>query len=436
MSHPLALAVTPPPEDRLRAAMTVGVVTADAGLRDVIARFRAEPDLEALPVVDPDGRPIGAVLQRDIRRLLLNPFGHALLDNRSLYRRLDGFVSEVPIAEMDAGFAHLFALVAEGRGHDALILTERGRFTGAISGRVLLRMAADREAMVAARRASRLRRIGEASRAMRAEAQLMSREIAGASGQLEGAARAMNRQAGNASERGLSVMTAAAQAADNVGEIAVEGGQLVAELEGLGREVGQARASTARVGALIEQGGLRARQLSEATREIGEVVGAIDGIARKINLLALNATIEAAHAGEAGRGFAVVAAEVKMLAQQTREAARRIGVRIESVQSGAGQVAEGQSGIETAIAVLDGIASAIDETVTRNRAAGERISANVRDAAGANHHIREEAGEISATAADTARGSEAVLDIAHSLAVGADRLQQRLGRFLQEIEAA
>ena len=436
MSHPLALAVTPPPEDRLRAAMTVGVVAADAGLRDVIARFRAEPDLEALPVVDPHGRPIGAVLQRDIRRLLLNPFGHALLDNRSLYRRLDGFVSEVPIAEMDAGFAHLFALVAEGRGHDALILTERGRFTGAISGRVLLRMAADREAMVAARRASRLRRIGEASRAMRAEAQLMSREIAGASGQLEGAARAMNRQAGNASERGLSVMTAAAQAADNVGEIAVEGGQLVAELEGLGREVGQARASTARVGALIEQGGLRARQLSEATREIGEVVGAIDGIARKINLLALNATIEAAHAGEAGRGFAVVAAEVKMLAQQTREAARRIGVRIESVQSGVGQVAEGQSGIETAIAVLDGIASAIDETVTRNRAAGERISANVREAAGANHHIREEAAEISATAADTARGSEAVLDIAHSLAVGADRLQQRLGRFLQEIEAA
>ncbi|WP_238147169.1 methyl-accepting chemotaxis protein [Rhizorhabdus dicambivorans] len=370
-------------DDALRAAMTAQTIAADAGLREVIARFRAQPELEALPVVDGDGRPVGAVLERDVRRLLLNPFGHALLDNRSLYRSLDGFVSDVPVAELDAGLGHLFALIADGGGHDALILTERGRFLGAISGRTLLRMAADREAAVAARRARQLRKIAEASEAMRAEAALMSSEIEGASNQLQNAARTMNDQAGDVGAKGLSVMAAAAQAADNVGEIATQGRQLVEELEGLGREVGQARASTARVGALIEQGGLRARQLSEATREIGEVVEAIDAIARKINLLALNATIEAARAGESGRGFAVVAAEVKTLAQQTRDAARRIAPRIAGVQSGVGSVAAGQAGIETAIATLDGIASTIDGTVARNRAAGERISANVRDAAGA-----------------------------------------------------
>lgn len=170
MSRHFAIATRPTQDDALRAAMISRTVAADAGLREVIAIFRSEPELEALPVIDRDGRPVGAVLERDIRRLLLNPFGHALLDNRSLYRSLEGFVAQVPVADLDTGLAHFFALISDDGGHDALILTEQGRFRGAISGRTLLRMAADREAAVAARRAQRLRRIGEASEAMRAEA--------------------------------------------------------------------------------------------------------------------------------------------------------------------------------------------------------------------------------------------------------------------------
>jgi len=422
--------------DPIEAAMTTDTIAATANLREVIARFRDQPELEALPVIDETGRPIGAVLERDIRRLLLNPFGHALLCNHSLYRRLDGFVSQVPVADIGMGLGHLFALISGGEGHHALILTDGGRFRGVVSGRTLLRMAADREAALATRRAARLRRIGQASEAMRAEAALMSREMAGASQQLEIAARTMNRQASEAGSKGLSVMAAAAQAADNVGAIAEQGQTLVEALEALDREVGQARASTTRVSALIEEGGIKARQLNEATQEIGEVVETIDGIARRINLLALNATIEAARAGPAGRGFAVVASEVKALAQQTRDSARRIAARIMGVRGGVAEVAAGQAGIEAAIGALDGLSSTIDEAVDHNRAAGERISANVRDAAGANDHIREQAAEISANASDAATGSEAMIDIARSLSVGADRLQQRLGLFLEEIEVA
>lgn len=422
--------------DPIEAAMTTDTIAATANLREVIARFRDQPEMEVLPVVAEGDRPVGAVLERDVRRLLLNPFGHALLCNHSLYRRLDGFVSQVPVADIGLGLGHLFALISGGEGHDAVILTAEGRFRGVVSGRNLLRLAADREAALAAGRAARLRRIRQASEAMRGEAALLSREMAGASAQLEDAARTMNDRAGDAGAKGLSMMAAAAQAADNVGAIADQGRSLVEQLEALGREVGQARASTARVGGLVEEGGIKARQLQDAAREIGAVVETIDTIARRINLLALNATIEAAHAGEAGRGFAVVAAEVKALAQQTREAARHVAGRIMGVRSGVGEVAAGQAGIEAAIVALDGLASTIDDTVARNHAAGAMISANVRDAAGANAHIREQAAEISATASDAAAGSGAVLDIARALGVGADRLQQRLGRFLEEIEGA
>ena len=422
-----------PPEDSLLSALRTEAVEAGAELREVIAQFRARPDLEALPVVDAEGSPLGAVLERDVRKLLLNPFGHALLQNDTLHRRLDTFLSPVPVADIGAGLGHFFALISGGAGHDALILTERGRFRGVVCGRTLLRMAADREAIVAAQREARLRRIAEASAVMRAEATQMSREIGGASDQLQDAAHDMERRAGDAGAKGLSVMAAAAQAADNVGEIAAQGHQLARELEDLGREVAEARASTARVGELIEDGGRRARQLSETSREIGEVVDAIDQIARRINLLALNATIEAARAGEAGRGFAVVAAEVKALAQQTRDAAGQIATRIQSVQSGVGSVASAQAGIETAISALDTLASTIDEAVARNGAASQLISASVADAAGANEHIRAQAADISFTASNAVAGSATMIRIAQSLTIGADRLQQRFNRFLEDI---
>jgi methyl-accepting chemotaxis protein len=436
MSRDIAIVPGRSSADMLRAALIGRSISIDTGLRDVIALFRAESALEALPVVDSNNRPVGAVLERDIRRLLLNPYGHALLANPSLYRGIHGFVSTPPVAEIGVGLGPMFALISEGGGHEMLIVTERGRFLGTISARTLLRMAADREAALAAGRAERLRRIAVASEAMRGAATRMSGDLGGASSALEDAALAMNQRATDAGAMGLSMMTAATQAADNIGAIAEQGRTLVGELEHLGQEVTEARSSTTRVAQLIEQGSVRARQLDTATKEIGAVVESIDGIARRINLLALNATIEAARAGEAGRGFAVVASEVKALAQQTRDSARLIATRIGGVRAGVDDVAAGQAGIEAAIAALEGLASSIDEAVVRNRAAGAMISANVRDAAGANEHIRGEAAELSATASDAAKGSDQMIGIARSLMAGAGRLHERLDRFLEEIEMA
>jgi len=155
--------------------------------------------------------------------------------------------------------------------------------------------------------------------------------------------------------------------------------------------------------------------ITSSSKQIGDIIGVIDGIAFQTNILALNAAVEAARAGEQGRGFAVVAAEVRSLAQRSATAAKEIKALIEtstgSVEEGASLVANAGSTMGEIVAsvrrvneILEEISHASREQSAGieqvNRAVGEmdqvtqQNAALVEQAAAAAHSLKDQVGVL------------------------------------------
>ena len=118
-------------------------------------------------------------------------------------------------------------------------------------------------------------------------------------------------------------------------------------------------------------------QITQASRQIADIIGVIDGIAFQTNILALNAAVEAARAGEQGRGFAVVAGEVRSLAQRSAEAAREIkaliGQSVERVEVGSQKVREAGSVMEEIVSSIGRVTGAMGEIAEATRQQSEGI---------------------------------------------------------------
>ncbi|MDN5279431.1 MAG: family transcriptional regulator, cyclic receptor protein [Clostridiales bacterium] len=75
------------------------------------------------------------------------------------------------------------------------------------------------------------------------------------------------------------------------------------------------------------------KELEASTNQMEDVIRVITKIARKSNLLSLNASIEAARVGEAGRAFSVVASEMKKLAEDSAQEAKKIDTLLQELQT-------------------------------------------------------------------------------------------------------
>ena len=136
-------------------------------------------------------------------------------------------------------------------------------------------------------------------------------------------------------ERTLGEAREVADGGDRLVDAIVEAGHQASEMQSRAEqtrdEVGESVTSISRSQERVRETADIISSLVAARDRISGMTATIDAVAEQTNLLALNAAIESARAGEHGRGFAVVADEVRKLAGRSSEAAREIGLVMESL---------------------------------------------------------------------------------------------------------
>jgi methyl-accepting chemotaxis protein len=120
--------------------------------------------------------------------------------------------------------------------------------------------------------------------------------------------------------------------------------------------------------------------LSEQTQQIGEITATVNEIAVQSNLLALNASVEAARAGEYGKGFAVVAAEVRNLAEQSKQATAEVRGILNEIQRATNAAVmateEGTKGVDLGGQLAQQAGEAIHQlsaSIAKNASAAQQI---------------------------------------------------------------
>jgi methyl-accepting chemotaxis protein len=136
--------------------------------------------------------------------------------------------------------------------------------------------------------------------------------------------------------------------------------------------------------------------------EITKIVVLIRELASQTNLLALNAAIEAARAGDAGRGFAVVAAEVKSLAQESRNSAERIEEMIANLNKSTLNASTAMD--EAKITVVQGTQMVTEATQAFNQIATavENVARAAADVAAATEEQAATTEEVTASISEVA----------------------------------
>jgi methyl-accepting chemotaxis protein len=265
--------------------------------------------LQARPVLDAAGKPIGRVTQWFDRTdeiaaeqevaSIVSAAGAGDFSKRLSTEGKTGFLEVISV-----GMNELIATSEQGLGDVAEVMTAFAE------GDLTRRIERDYKGL-----------FGKVKDSVNATATNLTRVI----GEVRGASDALLGASDQVSATAQSLSQAASEQAASVEETS---GQIDVMSASIAQNSDNAKVTdgmATKANKEATDGGSAVSETVKAMKQIASKIGIVDDIAYQTNLLALNAAIEAARAGDHGKGFAVVAAEVRKLAERSQLAAKEIG---------------------------------------------------------------------------------------------------------------
>ena len=204
----------------------------------------------------------------------------------------------------------------------------------------------------------------------------------------------------------------------------------ITQMENIGGSAGQVDAAV--------------NKLADSSKQIGEIVNVISGIAAQINLLALNAAIEAARAGEQGRGFAVVAEEVRKLAEQSQIAAKEITdlihANFDNIENAVVSMKTSIQDVTTGISVVNEAGEAFSQIASLVYQVSSQvsdISASVQEMASSSQQVASTIHDIGQTSKNTSSQIQYVASAAEEQSASMEEIataSQSLANLAKELQ--
>lgn len=162
-------------------------------------------------------------------------------------------------------------------------------------------------------------------------------------------------------------------------------------------------------------------QLGDKSKEIGNIISLITGVAEQTNLLALNAAIEAARAGEHGRGFAVVADEVRKLAEQTTSSSAEIKSLVDEIQAGIDKSVTSIGGVQSSVNGGLGFVKEAGNSFTQIATSVEDVSLQINEVSIALTTITERTAKMLADIHDTNQIAKEASEYSQNVAASSEQ---------------
>ncbi len=116
----------------------------DQRMADVIDRFKHKHHDEIIPVVDKQGFPLGILDEPRIKKVIVSPFGHALMRNESVKEPgLKKFIQRCPIADINTDIDQLIECFSEDDDITGVIISKNMKYMGYLSARAILKIIGD-----------------------------------------------------------------------------------------------------------------------------------------------------------------------------------------------------------------------------------------------------------------------------------------------------